>query len=64
MRDWKEEGFCHTELSAGKEDFDLALEKMKEWGVNFQLGPIDRGNGHTLYFFDSEGNYLQLDDRG
>jgi catechol 2,3-dioxygenase-like lactoylglutathione lyase family enzyme len=40
-RDWKEDSFCHTALSTSKEDFDLALEKMKEWGVRVHLGPID-----------------------
>lgn len=64
FRDWKEDSICHTAFCASKEDFDLALEKMKEWGVNFHLGPIDRGNGRALYFFNPDGNYFQLDDRG
>jgi len=63
-RDWKVDGFCHTAFSVSKEDFDLALEKMKEWGVNFHLGPIDYGHGRTLYFFDPDGNYFQLGERG
>lgn len=63
-RDWKEDSFCHTAFSTSKEDFDLALEKMKEWGVKVHLGPIAYRGGRTLYFFDSEGNFLQLGDRG
>jgi catechol 2,3-dioxygenase-like lactoylglutathione lyase family enzyme len=63
-RDWQEDGFCHTGISASSEDFDRALEKMKEWGVKVHVGPIIRNGERTLYFFDSEGNYLQLDDRG
>ncbi len=63
-RDWKEDSFCHTAFSTSKEDFDLALEKMKEWGVRLHLGPIGYRGGRSLYFFDSEGNYLQLGDRG
>jgi catechol 2,3-dioxygenase-like lactoylglutathione lyase family enzyme len=59
-RDWTEDSFCHSAFSTSNEDFDLALEKMKEWGVRFHLGPIGYGQGRTLYFFDSEGNYLQL----
>lgn len=62
-KDWKEDSFCHTAFSTSTEDFDLAVAKMKEWGVRFHLGPIDYGRGRTLYFFDSEGNYLQLSDR-
>ena len=63
-RDRNEDGFCHTGLSASKEDFDLAMGKLKDWGVDFQVGPIIRNDERTLYFYDSEGNFLQLDDRG
>jgi catechol 2,3-dioxygenase-like lactoylglutathione lyase family enzyme len=63
-RDWKEDSFCHTAMATSKEDFELALNKMKEWGVKFHLGPIVYPQGRTLYFFDSEGNYLQLSDGG
>jgi extradiol dioxygenase family protein len=51
-------------LSASSEDFDRALGKLKEWGVDFQVGPILRNGERTLYFYDPEGNLLQLDDRG
>ena len=63
-RDRNEDGFCHTGLSASREDFDRAIEQLKEWGVDFQVGPIIRNDERTLYFYDSEGNFLQLDDRG
>jgi catechol 2,3-dioxygenase-like lactoylglutathione lyase family enzyme len=63
-RDRNENGFCHTGLSASSEDFDRALGKLKEWGVDFQVGPIIRNDERTLYFYDPEGNLLQLDDRG
>jgi catechol 2,3-dioxygenase-like lactoylglutathione lyase family enzyme len=63
-RDWKEDSFNHTAFSASREDFDLFLERAKEWGVNFHLGPVGRKGSRTLYFFDPDGNYIQLDDRG
>jgi extradiol dioxygenase family protein len=63
-RDRNEDSFCHTGLSASREDFDRALEKLNEWGVDFHVGPIIRNDERTLYFYDSEGNFLQLDDRG
>ena len=63
-RDRNEDGFCHTGLSASREDFDLAMGKLKDWGVDFQVGPIIRHDERTLYFYDSEGNFLQLHDRG
>lgn len=63
-RDWKEDSFCHTAMAVSPEDFDRALEKMKEWGVNVHLKEtIDYGHGRTMYFFDSEKNYLQLSER-
>ena len=62
-RDWKEDSMCHTAMATSKEDFDLAVEKMKEWGVKVHLEPIDYGRGRTLYFFDTEGNLLQLSER-
>ncbi len=62
-RDWKEDSMCHTAMATSTEDFDLAVEKMKEWGVKIHLDPIDYGRGRTLYFFDTEGNLLQLSDR-
>jgi hypothetical protein len=39
-RDWKEDSFCHTAFSTSKEDFDLALEKMREWVRGFTWGPL------------------------
>lgn len=63
-RDRSENGFCHTGLSASREDFDHALGQLQEWGVDFQIGPIVRKDERTLYFYDTEGNLLQLDDRG
>jgi catechol 2,3-dioxygenase-like lactoylglutathione lyase family enzyme len=63
-RDWQEDSFCHSAFSTSKEDFDLALEKLTEWGARVHLGPIGYGGGRTLYFFDSEGNFLQLGERG
>jgi catechol 2,3-dioxygenase-like lactoylglutathione lyase family enzyme len=64
VRDWKEDSFNHNAFSASREDFDLFLERAKEWGVNFHLGPVGRKGNRTLYFFDPDGNYIQLDDRG
>jgi catechol 2,3-dioxygenase-like lactoylglutathione lyase family enzyme len=63
-RDWKEDSFCHTAFATSSADFALALQKMTEWGVRIHLGPIGYRGGRTLYFFDSEGNFLQLGERG
>ena len=56
-------GHAHHAFIVTAEEFDLALEQFQEMGV-FHRGPITwRPGGHrTLYFFDPDGNYLQLAD--
>jgi hypothetical protein len=63
-RDWKEDSFCHTAFSTTEEDFDLALQKMKKWGCGSISGPSATEAGERFTFSISEGNYLQLGDRG
>jgi extradiol dioxygenase family protein len=45
------------------EEFDIALDKFQEMGIlhrgSIQWNP---GGHRTLYFFDPDGNYLQLAD--
>ena len=42
-------------------DFELAVRKMEEWGVKIHRVPtVDRPSGRGFYFFDTEGNLLQL----
>ncbi|MGH7834403.1 MAG: VOC family protein [Candidatus Binatia bacterium] len=57
-----EDGASHQAFHVSDEDFDLAGSKMKEWGVKIHTVPtVDRGAlGRGMYFFDSEGNLLQL----
>ncbi|HEY1268229.1 MAG TPA: VOC family protein, partial [Candidatus Binatia bacterium] len=44
-----------------REDFDLAVKKMQEWGVRTHRTPtVDRPSGSGFYFFDPDGNLLQL----
>lgn len=55
-------GATHQAFLVDNDDFDLAVEKMKEWGVKVHDVPaVDRGPlGRGFYFFDTEGNLLQL----
>lgn len=55
-------GATHQAFMVDNDDFDLALEKMREWGVRIHNVPmVDRGpQGRGFYFFDTEGNLLQL----
>lgn len=55
------EGATHHAFHVTREDFELAKQKMKDWGVRIHSTPaVDRPSGSGFYFFDSEGNLLQL----
>jgi catechol 2,3-dioxygenase-like lactoylglutathione lyase family enzyme len=57
----KEEGATHQAFLVSGEDFDLAAKKMKDWGVKvYDIPTVERASGRGFYFFDSEGNLLQL----
>ncbi|HEX9446283.1 MAG TPA: VOC family protein [Candidatus Binatia bacterium] len=57
----KEDGATHHAFIVDREDFDLAVQKMKEWGVKVHNVPtVDRPTGSGFYFFDPDGNLLQL----
>lgn len=59
---FKEDGASHQAYIVNEEDFDLAVKKMEGMGVRIHNVPtVDRGNrGRGFYFFDTEGNLLQL----
>jgi glyoxylase I family protein len=57
----QENGATHQAFTVSPEDFDLAVQKMTEWGVKVHTTPhVARPTGRGFYFFDSEGNLLQL----
>lgn len=61
-----EDGHTHHAFVVTPEEFDAALVKFREMGI-LHSGPVirgaDRGAPHrALYFFDPDGNYLQLAD--
>ena len=61
-----EDGHTHQAFVVSPEEFDSALVQFREMGI-LHSGPIIRGARHnephrTLYFFDPDGNYLQLAD--
>jgi catechol 2,3-dioxygenase-like lactoylglutathione lyase family enzyme len=56
-----EDGATHHAFVVDREDFDLAEKKMKEWGVKiYHIPTVDRPTGSGFYFFDPDGNLLQL----
>ena len=57
----KEDGATHQAFVVDSEDFELAVKKMKEQGVKVHSVPtVERTSGRGFYFFDTEGNLLQL----
>jgi glyoxylase I family protein len=55
------DGATHQAFTVSPEDFELAAAKMKDWGVKVHTtAQVDRASGRGFYFFDSEGNLLQL----
>jgi catechol 2,3-dioxygenase-like lactoylglutathione lyase family enzyme len=55
------DGATHQAFSVSRDDFDLAKQKMEEWGVRVHsVASVDRPSGSGFYFFDTEGNLLQL----
>ncbi len=57
----EEDGATHHAFTVDREDFELAVKKMKDWGVKVHSTPkVDRPSGRGFYFFDTEGNLLQL----
>jgi catechol 2,3-dioxygenase-like lactoylglutathione lyase family enzyme len=57
----KEEGATHQAFLVSNEDFERAAKNMKDWGVKvYDIPTVERPSGRGFYFFDSEGNLLQL----
>jgi len=57
----KEDGATHQAFIVDEQDFELAVKKMKEWGVKIHDVPmVERATGRGFYFFDPDGNLLQL----
>ena len=57
----KEDGAMHQAFVVAPEEFELAARKMKDWGVKiYDIPTVERPTGRGFYFFDSEGNLLQL----
>ena len=55
-----EDGTAHLSLELPKEYFATALSDLKKAGVKIMYDEHVRETGRSLYFFDTEGNYLQL----
>jgi catechol 2,3-dioxygenase-like lactoylglutathione lyase family enzyme len=55
-----EDGTSHLSLELAKEDFATAVADLKQAGVKIMYEEHVRESGRSAYFFDPEGNYLQI----
>jgi glyoxylase I family protein len=55
-----EDGTSHLSLELPKEDFTTAVADLKKSGVKIMYEEHVRESGRSVYFFDPEGNYLQI----
>jgi catechol 2,3-dioxygenase-like lactoylglutathione lyase family enzyme len=56
-----QDGRTHQAFVITPEEFQVALVKFKELGIPF-CKDVPRGNHNAMYFFDPDGNQLQLTD--
>jgi catechol 2,3-dioxygenase-like lactoylglutathione lyase family enzyme len=57
----KDDGATHQAFVVEPDDFEVAVKKMKDWGVKvYDIPTVERPSGRGFYFFDTEGNLLQL----
>ena len=56
-----EDGTSHMSFELAKEDFATAVADLKKAGVKIMYEDSFReDSGRSIYFFDPEGNYLQI----
>ena len=56
-----EDGVTHQAFFVDGDDFDTAEERMRTAGVRIHEVPVvERRSGRGFYFFDPDGNLLQL----
>lgn len=53
-------GVDHVAFTIAEEDFDEAVEKLREHRVTILRGPMERGGGRVINFLDPDGVQLEL----
>ncbi len=54
------DGYLHWAFEVRPEDFDATLEALKDKGVQFNGKVRQHGSGPSAYFYDPDGNYLEI----
>ena len=58
-------GYMHFAFRANGDRFQLAVQTLLKHNINIGEGPIQRGDGNSVYFQDPDWNHLEIrcDDR-
>lgn len=59
---WKvlgEDGYMHLAFGAPKDQFETIVEELKTKNITIN-GPVQRGQGKSIYFNDPDGNPLEI----
>jgi catechol 2,3-dioxygenase-like lactoylglutathione lyase family enzyme len=58
---FEDDGATHQAFIVSNDDFEYAVSKMEDTGIRIHHVPtVDRASGRGFYFYDTEGNLLQL----
>ncbi|MGV3488663.1 MAG: VOC family protein [Tuberibacillus sp.] len=52
-------GFDHVAFSVSENDFQEAVDDLKNNKITIEKGPVKRGIGQSIYFRDPDGNLLE-----
>ena len=58
-----DDGLAHIALETSKDNFDRAVEELKKAGLKMlpdKVMAVPSREGRSIYFFDPEGNYIQI----
>ena len=53
-------GYMHFAFNIEKQQFQLAVQKLRNNNINIGEGPLRRGDGNSVYFQDPDYNHLEI----
>jgi catechol-2,3-dioxygenase len=60
IEELSEIGYMHFAFKIEKKMFQLAVKKLRDNNVDIGEGPIQRGEGESVYFQDLDFNHLEI----
>lgn len=55
-----ETGYMHFAFKANRQQFESAIEELKQKKIDIGDGPVRRGDGESVYFNDPDQNHLEI----